>query len=476
MKWKLICVLIISLLSIRVIGCWPFSPPPPPPPPPLHLFEDHYVRFQGPYDHRGLTHMASHPSGQSVQPMSPHHSPHHMPHHLFYPAPSMNPIPHLNYAESQGRLFDDNPDFDLGSTREFMGFGPKIGPKPLMKVRHMNYRYRKLMKTQRPVQENGFSHQKDIKYSQSFNPQPRRYNVIDGRGEYQKRIPNSVNDQLDQLSPNQKKVFTEEESNRQNSSANKTDKSDRKSEKDLQENSSQNKDISNSIKQSMEDMPIEVTSYSVKSPDGAVTQVTEMLYDVENNPFRTPTPPPMVSPYWRPSTPLIKSITESVVTESPYLKNSFSESETDSTLKSQPINTAVTAQFNDMTTSPYISFTSQRNTMDPFPIFTLEPTLPPTPPRLRSSVAPSDYYTRRTRKRLSTQRPSSTTSRNSARESKPGLSGAAIAGIVIGSMVSIMLLAGNSINRSCLFILLIDLLVEKALHSSFCTEIHFDDQ
>lgn len=465
MKWKLIFVSVISLMSISVIGCWPFAPPipppPPPPPPPMHLpmFEDHYMKITGsPYE-RGLAHMASQTSGHALPPVSSHH----MSQPVFFPPISpISPIPAMSYSEpvsGQERFFQESSDFDIGNTQEFVGYsrrGPPIGA-PMMKVRHMNYRYRKRMKTQRPIVEKAFSNDNEVKY-QSVGQQPRRYNVIDNR-ESQKNIPNSVNDKIEEspkLTP--KVTFDEEESNsRQNLSPNKSEKFDRKNDsKDLQENSSQNKDVQNLVNHPT-DMPIEVTSYAVKSADGAVTQVTEMLYDVKDNPFKVSTSTPTSTTFWRPSSPLITlpaTVTENPLTRSPYLNRPLSETETFSPISPQPINTAVTARFNDMTVNPMAQWTVPKAPLEPLPavIQYASPPPPTMPPHRVSSVSPSDYYIRKTRKRFSTQRPTSTTSstsESSARESKAGLSGAAIAGIVIGSMVSIMLLAGNCPSYDC---------------------------
>ena len=190
-------------------------------------------------------------------------------------------------------------------------------------------------------------------------------------------------------------------------------------------------------------MPIEVTSYAMKSTDGLVTQVTEMLYDVKDNPFKVSTPIPSSTSYWRPSTPLI-TVTEDPLARTPYLNRPLSETETFTRMSAQPINTAVTARFNDMSQMGPWTPKSNLETMS-IP-YNPSPPPPTLPPFRVSSVSPSDYYMRKTRKRFSTQRPSSTTSspsESSARESRAGLSGAAIAGIIIGSMASIMLLAGN---------------------------------
>ncbi|CAG2165711.1 unnamed protein product [Oppiella nova] len=452
MKWKLIGVFISNALNICAICCWPFAPPPPPPLPPLHLFEDHYVRVShGPHFDRGLTHMARVNSPRVVCEVLGYLPVVELPYKDGYSG---------RYRMRLGVLSHKLLCYDLGTTQEFSQYIPN--DKPMMKVRHMNYRYRKRLKSQRPIESNGNSvthPRKDIKWSQETSAghngqQPRRYNVIDNRYHNKQNIPNSVNDKLPRIPG---KVVHEGESlNRQNYSQNKSIEandnniSSDKTVKDLYENSSQTREKTNSIRHNVPNIPIEITSYDTKSPDGVVTQVTEMLYDIENNPFKGPTTTPIISPFLPPAaTPPLIPVTSNprLNNQIPYHMNSgYSEiRETSSSQPIQPINTAVTARFNGMTMTPSMSWTSQKNTLDPVPIvWTNEPTAPPPTPRPIPSSSSSEYHTRRARKRTTTQKPQ-TTVKSSAREGQPGLSSAAIAGIVIGSMVSIVLLAGTSL-------------------------------
>jgi hypothetical protein len=206
-----------------------------------------------------------------------------------------------------------------------------------------------------------------------------------------------------------------------------------------------NKKGDNGMRSTTQDLkiPIEITSYAMQSPDGAVTQVTEMLYDVPNNPFKIPTSTPIVSPIFPPSTMAVITATEDPrVTQTPYLNRGYSETEAGS-FPIPPLDSAVTPKVDSITVSPIKFWTSQRSTTStPVTTWTSQRSLPTPPPRLELSTAPSESGTRKLRKRISTQKPSTTTIRNIASESESGLSGAAIAGIVIGSMVSVMLLAG----------------------------------
>ncbi|XP_054157713.1 GATA zinc finger domain-containing protein 4-like [Oppia nitens] len=252
MKWKIARVLIVKWLAISVVGCWPFqapplpqpplAPPPIPPMPPLHMFEDHYIRVShGPHIDRGLTHMASQTSG-AFQPINQN---------LFYSMP-----PQMLYSAerplrerpSRERLYDDNR-YDLGITREFSTrYSAREPQQPIMRVRESKYRYRKRMKSQKPIDsstettssvDNTYNSEVNYEEIQSTNNNnnnnnnnspangqpPRRYNVIHSNSRLKSgnnlnnNIPNSVNDKLDQIST-KKVVFDEDNNYRRNKSEN----------------------------------------------------------------------------------------------------------------------------------------------------------------------------------------------------------------------------------------------------------------
>ncbi|XP_054157715.1 mucin-2-like [Oppia nitens] len=251
-------------------------------------------------------------------------------------------------------------------------------------------------------------------------------------------------------------------------------------------------------------IPIEITSYDVQSPDGAVTQVTEMLYDVANNPFRqpfptippslpsSPPPPPPPPILTHPLTPVIPTFLSPVVTPTlipittdpsiitrhmtTHFRNTGGNSygpeltslppSSSSSPSSQAINTAMSAKYNSFTTTtrqPTTTPTKQilwSRQIEPITmVWTIEPTVttttrpPPTTTTITTSLPielASEYNTRRLRKKMktsTTHRPIPIYNKSSSRGSQSGggLSGAAIAGIVIGSMVSIVLLAGASL-------------------------------
>ncbi len=441
MKWKLFCVVVLNLIVIGSIGCsWPFSPHPPVP---LQLWEDHYMRIS-----RGSPYSSSISHGEALS------EPESMNHDIYeYP---MDHLKHIISEEPEDKMLEESPRMDLeNNMREFVDYSQR---EPILKSNRDNYIYRKRIKVHRPINQRMFNHKQEIKYRKSFGHPPRRYNMPEiYENSYTKHnFPNSVNDQLSQRP--KKVVVLEEESNRQNrnsSNSNTLINNDKnvgnyaKNVKNEDVVSSQtetgNKKGDNdmrSITQNLK-MPIEITSYEMQTPDGAVTQVTEMLYDVPNNPFKIPTSTPIVSPILPPSTEAVITATEDPrVTQTPYLDKGYTETEAGS-VPIPPLDSAVTPKVDSITISPIKIWTSQRSTTNtPVTTWTSQRSLPTPPPRLKLPTAPSESGTRKLRKRISTQKPSTTTIRNITNERESGLSGAAIAGIVIGSMVSVMLLAG----------------------------------
>jgi hypothetical protein len=368
--------------------------------------------------------------------------------HDIYEYP-MDHLKHIISEEPEDKAFEESPRMDLGDNmKEFVDYSQR---EPILKPNRGNYIYRKEVKVHRPLNQRVFSHKQEIKYKKGFGHPPRRYNMqeIYENSNTKHNFPNSINDKLNQRP--KKVVVLEEESNRQNrnSSNNNTIINNDKNVKNEEVVSSQTKtgdkksdDSTRSTTQNLK-IPIEITSYAMQTPDGAVTQVTEMLYDVPNNPFKIPTSTPIVFPILPPSTVAVITATEDPrVTQTPYLDRGYTESEADS-VPIPPLDSAVTPKVDSITISPVKIWTSQRSTTSsPVTTWTSQRNLQTPPPRLKFSTAPSESGTRKLRKRISTQKPSTTTIRNIASESDSGLSGAAIAGIVIGSMVSVMLLAG----------------------------------
>lgn len=191
-------------------------------------------------------------------------------------------------------------------------------------------------------------------------------------------------------------------------------------------------------------MPIEITSYTMHSPDGQVTAVTEMLYDLST---REPATPPLIGAISRPpfngafippsTDVLISSTVDPRELTTPFTPVFHGAGEK---------SVRASAPFDPPTTSSiYFDNVNSMNSMKPITTWSTQrhiPT-PPTPFKITTPPSPSfpsSIATKRYRKKLNTPKPSE--SSNGLKESDTGLSAAAIAGIVIGSLVSVALLAG----------------------------------
>ena len=386
MKWKFLLAVIVNFQAILgIIVCqWHIAPVPYPP---LHhhhhagVWEEHFVKMSR---YPQFAQSISQTSQSRPIMMDEAHS---YTEDNFFPP---TPIDPMVFAE---------PDDDL----------PYISPKFFTSGQPEYSQEDPLYRLNEQLKQGNF---KNI-----INLRPRIKGITRPTIKYSQQLPNkktqtSINEKLPQTQ--KAEVIMEGASNDKNSG---------------KSNESSSKTEYTTTTQRTSTVPIEITSYAMQSPNGILTHVTEMVYDVSTQTSNEPTTTPIINPFLPPSTSADDRATQNSRPTIPYINNVFINQrenlgKTYQTPYNPPVITPPTNDFPRFVTT----LATQGN-------------LPTPPPFVKISTVPSEINRRRYRKRFSTTRPPNTTT---DKLEDPGtLSGAAIAGIIIGSLVSVALLSGK---------------------------------
>lgn len=176
--------------------------------------------------------------------------------------------------------------------------------------------------------------------------------------------------------------------------------------------------------------PVEVKRQTMTSPNGHLTYITEMLYDVQNNPFK-PTTNPVTT--FGPNF-LAPSTTDLFTTDDP--RALLSQTAGPYGTYVPPLTSSIT--YEPLKEPVWSTPASMPTPPTPFKALTSRTSPPPPPP-----PPPSKKYPRPSSNKNSKLADSSSSIRATlSKKHEDGLGATAIAGIVIGSLVSVALLAG----------------------------------